>query len=293
MEYVLTILSLVALWTILSASFNLVIGFAGLLIVAQPLFYGIGAYATAAAAMFLGVPVPLAPFVGILAALLASIVLSVPCVRVSGDYLLIASIGFLLGGLQLIRNTEGIGGAGGLAHSPALFEGPNRTLWFLLVAGIAAAATLWLVRWLVSGDFGRAVVAMRDDEEALSGLGRDVLRIKVFLVAISAACAGLAGGLYALHFQFVSPDQFELLHAAMMLACVIVGGIGSTLGPPVGAAIVIALPQLITMLELPPAIMAAIQGMLFTGLVLAFLFLRPQGLFGSSALVGHSRVEAK
>jgi branched-chain amino acid transport system permease protein len=117
--------------------------------------------------------------------------------------------------------------------------------------------------------------------------------MKVFLVAVSAGCAGLAGGLYALHFQFVSPDQFELLQAAMMLACVIVGGIGSTLGPPIGAAIVIALPQLITMLELPPAMMAAIQGMLFTGLVLAFLFLRPQGLFGSSALVGRSRIEAK
>jgi branched-chain amino acid transport system permease protein len=293
MEYALTILAMVAIWTILSASFNLVIGFAGLLIVAQPLFYGIGAYATAAAAMFLEVPVALAPLFGITAALMASLVLSIPCVRVSGDYLLIASIGFLLGGLQVIRNVEAIGGAGGLAHIPPLFTGEYRSLWFLLLTTGVAAGTLWLSRWLSSGDFGRAVVAMRDDEEALGGLGRGVLRIKVFLVAVSAGCAGLAGGLYALHFQFVSPDQFELLQAAMMLACVIVGGIGSSMGPPVGAAVVIALPQLITMLNLPPSIMAALQGMLFTGLVIAFLFFRPQGLFGSSVLVGGSRVEAK
>lgn len=293
MDYALTILAMVMLWTILSASFNLVIGFAGLLIVAQPLFYGIGAYATAVAAMFLGVPVVVAPLFGIAAALLASLVLSIPCVRVSGDYLLIASIGFLLGGLQVIRNMESIGGAGGLAHIPALFTGEHRSLWFLLLTGVIAAGTLWLSRWLSSGDFGRAVIAMRDDEEALGGLGRDALRIKVFLVAVSAGCAGLAGGLYALHFQFVSPDQFELLQAAMMLACVIVGGIGSSLGPAVGAAVVIALPQLITMISLPPTVMAALQGMLFSGLVLGFLFLRPQGLAGSTTLVGGSRVEAK
>jgi branched-chain amino acid transport system permease protein len=293
MEYFLTIAVLIGIYIILASSFNLIIGYGGLISIAHPIFFAFGAYFSALATRDLGLPVLLGIALGGVFALVMSVALSLPSLRVSGDYLLIASIGFQLGMLQIIKNLEFTGGPGGITHIPRLFEGAaEKPSYVLLVFAIAVAVVL-LVRWVVTGDYGRAITAMRDDEEAFTALGRKTMWIKISIFALGSGLAGIAGGLYAHYFRYISPDQFEILASAAILTMVVVGGMGTIWGPILGAVLLTFLPQAITFLNLPPSIMGPIQGILFTGLVLVFLFVRPTGLIAArSSWAGRDPVRA-
>ena len=281
MEYLATILVLISLYVVLSASYNLVIGYGGLATVAHPIFFAIGAYTTGLMALHLGTPPILNIVVGAIAAMVASVTLAVSSLRVSGDYLLIASLGFQLGLLQLIRNLDLTGGPGGLTAIPSTIVGAARTPAFLLITLGLAIATVLVIRSIVRGPYGRAITAMRDEELAFTALGRNAMSLKIVIFAVGCGIAGIAGGVYAYYFQYISPDQFEVLQSAQILTMVVLGGMGTVYGPIVGALALVAIPQAITFLHLPPNIMAPTQGILFTTLVLLFLFLRPAGVMGA------------
>lgn len=281
MDYIYTLVILIALGVILASSFNLIIGYAGLISIAHPIFYAIGAYASAILARDHGVPVPVAMILGALAAMVASVAVALPSLRVSGDYLLIASIGFQLGLLEAIKNVSFTGGAGGLTNIPSfLIQTAGREAYVALVVAVAVL-TILLTRSIAHGPYGRALSAMRDDELAFGALGRNAVAMKVAVFALGSGLAGLAGALYAHYFRFVAPEQFELLQSAAILTMVVVGGIRTTWGPVVGAVLLQALPQAITFLDLPTALLGPLQGLLFTGLVLVFMFWRPQGLIAA------------
>src|SRR5688500_16388012 len=278
MEYVYSVLILVGIYVILAASFNLIIGFGGLVSIAHPIFFALAGYCSAILNLHFGVPIPVAIIAGALFSTAMSFALSLPSLRVSGDYLLIASIGFQLGFVEVIKNIEMAGAASGLTGIHSLYGGPNRSLLFASTVLAVAAAVVLLVHRMTSGDYGRAIQAMRDDEEAFTSLGRNAMAIKIAIFAVGSGLAGLAGALYAHHFEFLSPEQFGITQSALILTMVVVGGMGTTSGPVVGALLLTALPQAITFLNLPVAVMAPLQGMLYTGLVLLFLYVRPSGL---------------
>ena len=280
MEYVGTILILIAIYVMLSASYNLVIGYGGLSTVAHPIFFAIGAYTTGLLAVHTSIPPPVNVLLGAAAAVLASVLLAASALRVSGDYLLIASLGFQLGLLQLIQNLDFTGGPGGLSAIPGTITGPLRTPAYLAICTACAVATVFAVRAIVRGPYGRAVAAMRDEELAFTALGRNAMSLKIVLFAIGCGIAGVAGGLYAYFFQYISPDQFDVLASAAILTMVVLGGMGTVYGPVVGSVLLLAVPQAITFLQLPPSIMAPMQGIIFTLLVLIFLFVRPAGILG-------------
>lgn len=283
MEYLYTILILVGLYVIMASSFNLIIGFGGLISIAHPIFFALSAYASALLNLRFGVPIPLAIIAGALFAMLMSMMLSLPSLRVSGDYLLIASIGFQLGFIEVIKNVDFAGAAGGLTNIRSLYSGPQRSLAYVVTVAVIAALVVFFVHRLTRGEYGRAIQAMRDDEECFASLGRNPMAIKIAIFAIGSGLAGLAGALYAHYFQFLSPEQFGIIQSALILTMVVVGGMGTTWGPVVGALILTVLPQAITFLNLPPSVMAPLQGMLYTGLVLVFLYVRPAGLVAKRA----------
>lgn len=285
MEFAGSILIQIGIFVILATSFNLVIGYGGLMSIAHPIFFALGAYGSGLLSQAAGIPVPLGIACGVLVAGLASVAIALPSLRVSGDYLVIASIGVQLGLLQIIKNSEWTGGPGGLTNIPPLIEttGPASIWGYVALVFLAALATVLVVRWLASGDYGRAVTAMRDDEEAFRALGHNAVHVKLVLFGIGSGMAGLAGGLYGHYFLFVTPEQFEILYSAAMLTMVVVGGIRTVWGPAVGAVLLQFLPQAINFLKLPSSVTGPLQGLLFTGLVLLFLFLRPQGLLGRAA----------
>src|SRR5262249_41543638 len=141
-----------------------------------------------------------------------------------------------------------------------------------------------LVRRIAHGPLGRAMSAMRDDELAFSALGRNATALKVSIFGLGAAFAGFAGALYAHYFRFLTPDQFDILQSAALLTMIVVGGIRTTWGPIIGAVVLQVLPQAITFLDLPTRFLGPLQGLLFTGLVLIFMFARPQGLVAASTV---------
>lgn len=282
MEFIGAMLIQIGIFTILATSFNLIIGYGGLMSIAHPIFFALGAYGSALFTQATGFPVPVGMLFGMALATLSSIAVALPSLRVSGDYLVIASIGFQLGVLQIIKNSEWSGGPGGLTNIPPLFAtiGPA-TIWsYVGIVALAAIATILIVRWLVCGAHGRAITAMRDDEEAFKGLGHDAVTLKIMLFAFGSGLAGLAGGLYGHYFLFVTPEQFEVLYSAAMLTMVVVGGIRTIWGPALGAVLLQFLPQAINFLKLPSSVTGPLQGLLFTGLVLVFMFWRPHGLLG-------------
>ena len=121
MEFIASSLFMVAIYVMLATSFNLIIGFAGLMSIAHPIFFALGAYGSGPVARDLGLPIAVCLAGGAVIAGLASIALSLPSLRVSGDYLVIASIGFQLGLLQIIKNVEFTGGPGGFSNITPLF----------------------------------------------------------------------------------------------------------------------------------------------------------------------------
>jgi branched-chain amino acid transport system permease protein len=278
MEYLISLAVMIGIYVILSSSFNLIIGFGGLISIAHPIFFALGAYTTGLLAIHFGTHPVLAVLAGTALAFAASIMLSLPSLRISGDYLLITSIGFQLGLLEVIKHLSLTGGASGLGNIPNVVEGPNRSAIFAAISCLMAAAVVLAIRWLLKGPYGLVITAMRDDELAFSALGRNAMKIKLAIFAIGSGFAGLAGGIYAYYYQYLSPDQFEIMLSSMLLTMVVVGGMGSQLGPVVGTVLLLLLPQAISFLNLPPSVMAPLQGVIFTLLVIIFLFLRPQGL---------------
>ena len=278
MDYIYSVVILISLFVVLATSFNLVIGYGGLISIAHPIFYGLGAYTSALLARDAGLPVPLAMLAGAALATAMSVVVSLPALRISGDYLLIASIGFQLGMIELIKNLRFTGGASGVSNIPAfLVPSYGRFAYVALVVCVAVSVVL-LVRWIAYSDYGRAISAMRDDEVAFAALGRDAKWMKISIFALGSGIAGFAGALYAHYFRFVTVEQFEILMSSTILTMVVVGGLRSPWGPVVGAILLQILPQAITFLNLPPVLLGPLQGLLFTGLVLVFMFLRPGGL---------------
>lgn len=281
MEYVASLLVLVGLYVILASSFNLIIGFGGLISIAHPIFFALGAYTVGVLSTQFGLHPVLSVAAGFGISMAFSFMLSLPSLRISGDYLLITSIGFQLGLLEIIKNLDFVGGASGLGGIPNVVQG-NRNLVFAGISLAVALVVVLAIRALVRGPYGRAIQAMRDDELAFLALGRNAMNIKIAIFALGSGVAGIAGGLYAYYYQYVTPDQFQILQSAMILTMVVVGGMGSVMGPVVGAVLLLLLPEAITFLNLPSGIMGPLQGVIFTSLVILFLFLRPQGLVASA-----------
>lgn len=280
MEYITVLAILVLLNVVLAVSFNLVLGYGGLVTIAHPIFFALGAYSSGLLARDAGLSIPVAILAGGAIAMVASVALSVPALRVSGDYMVITSLGFQLALVHVITNVEFTGAAGGLTDIPAAFEGALRSPMAMLSIAVFAGACIWLVRWLMHGPYGRAVTAMRNDEQALASLGRSPMAIKVTLFALACGMAGVAGGFYAHQFLYLTPEQFSTFASTALLTMVVVGGAATTWGPVLGAVLITLLPEVIRFLDMPISIMAPAQGVLFSLLVLLFLYLRPQGLLG-------------
>jgi branched-chain amino acid transport system permease protein len=282
MEFIAGTVVMIGIFVILASSYNLIIGYGGLNTVAHPIFFALGAYTAALLSNDAAIPAVGGVIAGVVVAVIAAVVLAVTTLRISGDYLLIASLGFQLGLLQLVNNFEFTGGPSGISDIPVTLAGPNRGLSYVAITVVSAAFVVWAIWRTMHSPFGRVVRAMRDDELACAALGRGLIAIKIMIFSLGCGAAGLAGGIYAYYFQYISPEQFQVAQSAQILTMVVLGGIGTTLGPIVGALVLVALPQAINFLHLPSSLVGPVQGIIFTSLVILFLFLRPEGLVGKA-----------
>lgn len=275
-DYLLDVAILAGIYIILALGLNVVVGFAGLLNLGFVAFYAIGAYTYALLNVKLGLgfweSLPLC----LLLTTVSGFVLSVPALRLRGDYLAIVTLGF--GEIvRLILNnwdslTNGPNGISGIS-APSLFGasmgGMNRYYYIVLVAVILTSAC---VKGIRSSKIGRAWIAIREDEIGASSVGINTTRYKLYSFAFGAFWAGGAGALFAAKMRFVSPESFTFMESVFILCMVILGGLGSIGGVIAGAAVLVVLPEVLR--EVQSYRMIALGA----GLIVVMLF-RPQGLF--------------
>jgi branched-chain amino acid transport system permease protein len=294
--YVLHVLITTTIFIIAAMSLNLLLGYTGQLSLGHVAFFGIGAYASAltslgfeirlAGDLAVGIgpkPVWLAMLTGVFAAGLCGYALGKIAFRVRGAYFVIVSISFaevvrlvavnwveLTQGPMALNNipplTLGVPGVFELSflRKPAYF-------WLVLTAAAVCYAVIYR---LVNSQAGRAMIALRDNEQLAASVGIDVTRYLVLASVISAAMAGLAGALYAHYVRIVDPDIFLFIYTVTMVIMVVTGGKGTLAGPVVGGVIFGVMPELLRSFAFAPEL----QWVIFGALMILVIFLLPQGI---------------
>lgn len=259
---------------------DVLMGFAGQVSLGHAAFVAIGGYVAGIASVRFGLAPPLGLLLGLVLSLACAAILSALTVRLRGHYMALATLAF---GLLVDSLAVGLGdltgGPSGLTQIPhfALFGyvfADGRANYYLVWA--VAIVIFALLANLLRSDFGRALRAIRTDQTAALALGIDVPRYKLYAFLISAACASLAGSLYAYYFQFLSPEMVSTPRSLEYVTMLVIGGEGSLAGPLLGVLLIVLLPTAIQPL--------AQAKTLFAGVVLvgSLLFL-PSGIFGALA----------
>jgi ABC-type branched-subunit amino acid transport system permease subunit/ABC-type branched-subunit amino acid transport system ATPase component len=291
MDYIAHVLVLVCLYSILAVSFNLLIGFAGLIAFAQAIFYALGAYATATIATRFGAGFPLTLLASIALTAGLGTLVTLPALRVSGEYLIIVTLGLQVVVDAVLLNLSSItGGADGLRNVPpiALFGARlTHAYQFLPLAALCAIAVFLVARRLTHSPFGRSLEAMRENELAAGAAGKNPVLLKSVTFAFSAGLAAVAGCLYAHYFTLVSPDSFSLSQTVYVLAMVTVGGRGNLLGSVIGAAVLVALPEFFKLADLPTDVADHGRALLYGLTLVAMMRVRPQGLLSRNRATRH------
>ena len=274
--YVLHIAIVTGIYIVLVQSLNLVLGYCGLLSLASPAFFGIGAYVATLLALRLGWDSAATLAMAMLAGVVSGLVVGFPSMRVSRHSFVIVTLSAtLLLQLVALNWEEMTRGSLGLASIPApRFFGMvvgTRIEWYYLA--VAAAAIAVFCTWLlVSSRFGRAMVATRDNEQLALACGIDVFRTRLVAFCLSGGLAAVAGGLYAHFISYIDPGVFGFSVSETLLIMVILGGSGTLWGPVAGAVVFTALPEL---LRLTPEIRSLLYGVI----LLVIVLYRPRRLF--------------
>ena len=237
------ILVLCAMNVLLALSLNLVMGYTGQLNLGQSAFFGIGAYVSTILIKTYGWNFWLAAGAAVAAAGLVGVALAAFAVRLRGHYLAIASLGFAVITYQVLVNwesvTQGVRGIYGI-----LPPVPNTVALFYLVAGLGLAV-YFLLDNLVRSPVGDTLRAIREDEVSAAALGVNAAVWKAFAFGLGAAIAGFAGCFYPGFVGTLVPDAFGIVESFTMMAMVIVGGMGTMIGPVIGAVVLTFLPEVL------------------------------------------------
>lgn len=283
MTFFLSYVILAEIFAIMAISTNFLMGVIGIFSVSQAALMGVGAYVFAAAVLA-GVPFIVAIALGVIVCAILNAVTSLPSLRLEGDYFVVTSFGIQLVATAIFINwTWATGGVTGVFGIPApSFFGYSATepAGFIIVAtvGLAIAAIgYWLI---MRSSYGRVLHAIRQDELAVVAAGRDVLRMKLGISAVSGAYAGVGGALYAAFVSFIDPSSFDIHVSVLIVTMLVVGGARTLIGALIGPFILLAIPQILTIIELTPTLAGPVRLLAYGLLLVIFMLLRPQGLAG-------------
>lgn len=263
----------IAINIILAVSLHLVIGITGQFSIGHAGFMAVGAYLSAIITMKFGLPFILAIIVGGLVAALAGLIVGIPSLRLKGDYLAIATLGFA----EIIRiiflNIDYVGGAAGMQVSK--MTNWSYTYFFMLI-------TILVIVNFTRSRHGIAALSIREDEIASDAMGINTTYYKVAAFVIGSFFAGVAGALFAHNFYIIQPGQFGFLKSVDILILVVLGGLGSISGAIISA---IFLTLVSTYLQEFPETRMIIYSLV---LIIVMLY-RPQGLMGTKEITDYFR----
>jgi branched-chain amino acid transport system permease protein len=299
------LLTNVGLFMLLALGLNITVGMTGLLVLGYAGFFGFGAYFFALGQQNLAYfPWWLAAILGFPLGGLVGYLLGLPCLRLRGDYLAIVTLGFAEAFRQTINNLDVTGGAQGIIlREQSIFRtiGDHKHPWLTnsqvayLVTALVLFLAVFLVQRLYHSPVGRAWIAIRENEIAAAAVGIPVVQMKLLAFSLSAAIAAVAGVLSGAKDGFVSPALCEFQQSIMVLAMVILGGLGNSYGALLGAGLLYLVPEYLKRLSildqssmLPPFLRDSLQHLsdyrllLFGAVMVLMMLYRPQGLLGSS-----------
>lgn len=253
---------------ILAVSLHLVIGITGQFSIGHAGFLAVGAYVSAICTMNFNMPFIVGLLIGSIAAAIMGLIIGIPTLRLRGDYLAIATLGFA----EIIRivfvNLDYVGGASGM-------QVMQMTTWTYAFFG--AVVTIIVIANFTNSRHGRACIAVREDEIAADSMGINTTYYKVLAFAIGAFFAGLAGGLFSHNFYIIQPQQLGFLKSFDILIYVVLGGLGSMSGAIIAAVLLTVISLYLQ--DFPET------RMIIYSLVLIFVMLyRPSGLMGTKEI---------
>ena len=281
----LSLLTDLLIFGLFAMSLDLILGYTGMLSFGHAAYFGLGAYASALVLLEFAQPVPVALLAGMLLAGVVAVPIGWLSTRSTGVYfamLTLAFAQFLYTVAYKWRSlTGGSDGIAGVPKTSLFWGGPSLAsprAFYFLVAGCVVLSLL-LCRAVVCSPFGRALQAIRENERRFTSLGRDPRPFKVAVFVIAAVFAGLAGALFAPFRGFASPEVMFWVFSGQALMMVTMGGIGTLVGPIVGAMVFILIQEILSSYTE--------HWMIFTGVVfvLIVIFL-PGGLVGTARRLG-------
>lgn len=282
----LLILIYTGIYALMAIGQNLITGYGGMLSLCQAGFFAIGSYATAILSVSFGWSFWATLPVGILISALCGILIGLPTLRLKGDYLAIATLGFN----EIVRNviinwdslTNGPMGIRGIKKISIFgFEiNPYSKVGFLIVLWIIVAIGYFLFKRLARSRMGRALAAIREDEIAAASMGINTTKYKVWAFALGAGIAGVAGSFLAAFVLSVTPSTYTFMVSIMVLCMVVLGGMGNFGACVLGAFIIQLISYFPQLTGLSSVIPAQFKQVLFGVILVVMMIWRPQGLLG-------------
>ncbi|MFH1001827.1 MAG: branched-chain amino acid ABC transporter permease [bacterium] len=276
--YWVRVITTIFMYAVISQGINLMSGYMGYLPFGNAMFFGIGAYVTAIG-MSKGLPFLVVVPLAAITAILFSILLGLPVLRLRGHYFAIATIGMSGALLSVVQNaTEITGGAMGTTL-PIIDKSPEITYNYFYLAMLALMVITSLTIYLViKSKFGFGIRSIKANEEAANSMGINTTYHKVTAWAISALFTSIAGALYAYWMSFIGPEEvFDVMIAVNTIVIMLIGGAGSILGPIIGAFVISLLSEVVwsAFLEYHLAVLGIT--------IIIIVFFVPKGITGTVA----------
>lgn len=289
MEYILHIVIMINIYVMLVLSANLPVGMANLLTMCQAAFYGIGAYIGTYVLMQFNLPFLLVAAIVMTIVGMFSLLVSFASVKLKGDYFILATLGFQMIVYTILYNwTDVTRGPYGIPGIPniKLFGviSISGVFGYFALSLLVAIIVAFLFLKIKKSPYDRVLKAMRSDELAVKALGRNTTMFKIQTFCLSAAFSALAGVIYASYVSYIDPTSFTLDESIFIITALFIGGIGNIKGPILGAVFVVVLPELLRFVGMPDAIAANMRQIIYGLVLIAIMFLRPQGLLGENSI---------
>ncbi|THB79910.1 MAG: branched-chain amino acid ABC transporter permease, partial [Desulfobulbaceae bacterium] len=280
-SYQTIIMTTALMYVVLGLGLNIVVGMAGLLDLGFVAFYAVGAYTYALLHLHFGLSFWITLPIGGLFGAIFGILLGFPVLRLRGDYLAIVTLGFgEIIRLVLENWGEFTQGPSGISNIPRPgFFGIDMSLdqaiiYTYYIAFIMVIITIFVVNRLQDSRLGRAWIALREDEIACQAMGIDKMKTKLVAFSLGALWAGFMGVMLAGHTTYINPKSFTFIQSAIILAIVVLGGMGSIVGVIIGALILILLPEYLRGLS-------EFRMLAFGAILVCTMVFRPQGLISN------------
>jgi branched-chain amino acid transport system permease protein len=284
MDYFLHIFIMIAIYAILGLSFNLILGYTGLIAMCQAAFFAIGAYTSALLGIHFGTPFLVGIAAGMVVSGVISLLVAIPAIRVRDEYLIVTTLALLMIVYTVLENwidlTRGAAGLSGIPR-PSLFGYRISTPMAFAPLLLGFTILVFLACWrIVHAPFGRVLRAIREDEVATESLGKNVRAFKIWVFVTGGALAAIAGSLFAHYMTYISPANFTINETILIFAVVIIGGAANSWGPVVGAAILVSVMEALRFMEISPLIVGFTRQIAYGVVLIAFMCFRPQGFLG-------------